>query len=58
MRPFGQRILRSQTTASQSAGVVRILPSYSKQTDKPAALRDIIEVRSADNLLIRSGYSP
>jgi hypothetical protein len=31
---------------------------YAKQTDKVAALRDIIEIRDADDFLARSGYSP
>ena len=31
---------------------------YSKQADKIAALRDIIEIRNADDFLTRSGYSP
>ena len=31
---------------------------YAKQTDKVAALRDIIEIRNADDFLARSGYSP
>jgi hypothetical protein len=31
---------------------------YMKQTDKGAALRDIIEMRDADDFLARSGYSP
>ena len=31
---------------------------YAKQADKVAALRDIIEIRNADDFLTRSGYSP
>lgn len=31
---------------------------YAKQADKVAALRDIIEIRDADDFLARSGYSP
>lgn len=31
---------------------------YAKQTDKTAALRDIIEMKDADDFLARSGYSP
>jgi hypothetical protein len=31
---------------------------YLKQADKTAALRDIIEMKDADDFLARSGYSP
>ncbi|MEP6732208.1 MAG: lytic murein transglycosylase, partial [bacterium] len=31
---------------------------YAKQTDKRAALRDIIEMSNADDFLARSGYAP
>jgi hypothetical protein len=31
---------------------------YAKQTDKVAALRDIIEIRDADGFLAKSGYDP
>jgi hypothetical protein len=31
---------------------------YATQSDKVAALRDIIEIRNADDFLARSGYSP
>ena len=31
---------------------------YAKQTDKAAALRDIIRITDAEDFLARSGYSP